>query len=125
MVELTNKALPQSLNKLFFLCSFICRWLQHILFIKIEQVNDFVFTLGFAIRPLHVVKLYRRLYHIPFGKKKGCLLLQFPYNITVNYFNKVQHILSLIKKLNFFLLDGEPMLNSSKPRGTLANLLKC
>jgi uncharacterized protein YecE (DUF72 family) len=34
------------------------------------------------------------------GEKKGCLLIQFPGKITLDYFNKVESILSYIKNFN-------------------------
>ena len=36
-----------------------------------------------------------------FGNKKGCLLLQFPGKITVDYYNKVEEILSFISHSAF------------------------
>lgn len=39
----------------------------------------------------------------PFGNKKGCLLLQFPGKITLDYFNKVEEILSIVMESEFSL----------------------
>ena len=72
---------------------------------------DFSFTIKLWKEIIHVKQLLFKAGDIdmflkrimPFGKKKGCLLLQFPGKITLDYFNEVEEILSLIKQSEFAL----------------------
>jgi uncharacterized protein YecE (DUF72 family) len=74
-----------------------------------DVVDNFKFTLKFWKGITHAKELNVNAGDIEsflkkttlFGNKKGCLLLQFPSKVTLEYFNKVEHILSLTSKCEF------------------------
>lgn len=77
-----------------------------------EVPDNFKFTIKLWRQITHVKKLLYKIYDIDFfmeaanslGNKKGCLLIQFPPSITIQYFTEVEKI---IERLYYKNIDEQ------------------